>query len=280
MVRQAKDRKSREVNDNLAVLRKALFAENGRDKDVTLGISPAFLAYDRNGIDLGISFSPKLDDVQVDWAFDLVKERMESMYDLSGYGWDDEDKRGELTEAGARFLLVFDRQESSAAQKKLVGFVHFRFTVQGEVVDTMEGDTCIFVWDIQIEDAFQCKGVGRHLLMLLELIGAREGIKRVSIPIQNTDISAKSWVEQLKGYLPDQGIRDRFSFDPLEEGFDVFSKTLKGRQVEVQSSPIPIRIAEETPSPVAETLVSAVAELNLGEETTSSSAVNGTAHRE
>ena len=265
MVRQAKDRKSREVNDNLAVLRQALFAQNGRDKDVTQGISPAFLAYDRNGIDVEISFAPKLDDVQVDWAFDLVKERMESMYDLSGYGWDDEDKRGELTEAGARFLLVFDRQGSSAAQKKLVGFVHFRFTVQGEVVDTMEGDTCIFVWDIQIEDAFQCKGVGRHLLMLLELIGAREGIKRVSIPIQNTDISAKSWVEQLKGYLPDQGIRDRFSFDPLEEGFDVFSKTLKGRQVEVQSPPVPIRIAEETPSPVAENLVSAVAKLNLGE---------------
>ena len=256
----------REINDNMGVLRKALFAEGGRDKDVTQGISPVLLKYTRNGVDVEIAFSPKLDEVQVDWAFDLVKERMESVYDCSGYGWDDEDKRGELIEPGARFLLVFDRSESNVTQRELVGFVHFRFTVQGEVMDTMEGDTCIYVWDIHFEEEFQRKGLGRHLLMLLELIGSREGIKRISVPIQNSNPSASAWIHQVKGYLPDQGIRDRFGFDPLEEGFEVFSKLLKGRQAEAQPSRIPVRLIEETPSPVAESLSSAVAGLSLGSE--------------
>lgn len=60
------------------------------------------------------------------WAFDLVKTNMESVYDASGYGWDDGDKRRELTEPGGRFLLV--REKTG----ELVGFCHFRFTVQGD----------------------------------------------------------------------------------------------------------------------------------------------------
>ena len=262
-VQQLRDRKTREINENLAVLKKALFAEDGGDKDVTLGIAPPFLRYVRNGINVEIVFSPQLKTEQLEWAFDLTKERMESIYDLSGYGWDDEDKRGELLEPGARFLLLFDRSKSSATWGELVGFVHFRFTVQGELMDMMEGDTCVFVWDIQIEDGFQRKGLARHLLTLLELIGTREGMKAVSVPIQNADSSSREWIHKLKGYIPDQSIRNRLNFDPQEEGFEVFSKPLKS--IHTLTSPIPARIPDETPSPVEESLAPDLSRLNLND---------------
>lgn len=41
-------------------LRKALFDDEGKNRDVTEGILPAFLRYDRKGLDLRIQFTPKL----------------------------------------------------------------------------------------------------------------------------------------------------------------------------------------------------------------------------
>ncbi len=74
----------------------------------------------------------KLNKDEMDFAFRLTKSQMEEVYNESGYGWDDADKRRELTEDGTRFLLV--REVPAADAKgpgKLIAFAHFRFTVQG-----------------------------------------------------------------------------------------------------------------------------------------------------
>jgi hypothetical protein len=64
-------------------------------------------------------------------------------YEASGYGWDDDDKMMELREEGTRFLLVRE-QASDDDAGDLVAFVHFRFTVQGEVVEKMAGEVRLF----------------------------------------------------------------------------------------------------------------------------------------
>lgn len=55
-----KARKTAAMNENIVTLRAALFTPTGKDKDVTEGISPAFLKYDRNGLDVLLKFSDKL----------------------------------------------------------------------------------------------------------------------------------------------------------------------------------------------------------------------------
>jgi hypothetical protein len=118
----------------LLALKEAIF-ENGGDKDVTKGINQTFFKYNRNGIEnVSLKFSTKLSEDEVEWAFNLVKDNMEDVYDASGYGWDDDDKMNELKEDGARFLLI-----KSDVTDKLIGFAHFRFTVQGEIMETMSG---------------------------------------------------------------------------------------------------------------------------------------------
>ena len=80
---------------------------------------------------------------------------------------------------------------------ELIAFVHFRFTVQGEVMDTMCGDTCLYVWDIHVDEAMQRKGLGRHLLTIVELIARREEMKYVSIPIQLNDDQTTQWLNKV-----------------------------------------------------------------------------------
>jgi hypothetical protein len=72
-----------------------------------------------------------MDQATAKWAQSLCKRNMETLYDDSGYEWCDLDKEDELTEHGgaARFLIVSDNTEGRKA-----GFVHFRFTLQGEAV--------------------------------------------------------------------------------------------------------------------------------------------------
>ena len=163
-------------DENILKLRAALRTDDGKDKDVTQGVAPAFLQFKVpkpagivDAVDrvFDITFSCKLNKTEQAWAFDIVKEHMEDVYDNAGYGWDDEDKRAELTESGARFLIVRD----PSLPNKPVAFVHFRFTVQGEAIDQMAGDTCVYVLDIHVEEEYQRKGLGKHLLVILELIG-------------------------------------------------------------------------------------------------------------
>ena len=37
----------------------------------------------------------------------------------------------------------------------------------------MVGETSLHVWDVHVEDAYQRKGLGKHLLTLMELIARR-----------------------------------------------------------------------------------------------------------
>ena len=121
----SKARKTQDINDRIVSLRSALFTPSGADKDVTSSI-PAFMKFQRNGLDVVIEFRFKLSKDEMNWAFDTIKSNMEEIYNDSGFGWDDEDKEMELNEEGKRFLLVKDTQTG-----KYVGLVHFRFTVQG-----------------------------------------------------------------------------------------------------------------------------------------------------
>ena len=209
-------RETKVINDSVLILRNAIFTSGGKDKDITEGIAPLFLSYNRNGLNLQFEFSSKLSRAEANWAFELTKKNMESIYETSGYGWDDEDKMKELTEQGARFLLIRERCTSDATGS-LVGFSHFRFTVQGEVMDQMAGEPCLFLWDLQLEDKIQRKGVGRHLITLHELIARRELMTFLSVPIHLTDKKSKDWISNVRGFKPDFHLKSLVGFIPQNE---------------------------------------------------------------
>mmetsp|Transcript_30358 Transcript_30358/g.51342 ORF Transcript_30358/g.51342 Transcript_30358/m.51342 type:complete len:325 (-) Transcript_30358:276-1250(-) len=211
------------INDNVAKLRAAIFDEDGRDKDVTKGLAPSFMKYDRNGLNMSISFTSKLTKSDAQWAFDLTKQNMEELYDASGYGWDDDDKMKELTEDGARFLIV--KSEDVGTSSAIVAYVHFRFTVQGEVLDKMAGEPSLYVYDLHVAEDYQRKGLSKHLLVILELIARREKMKLLSLPIMLGHDEAQKWITEgvNKGFAVDDTLHE-LGFDADMEGFEVYSK--------------------------------------------------------
>ena len=212
VIKKSKAMQTKAINENILKLRAALFNEQGQDKNILEGIVPAFLAYDRNDINISIEFSAKLKKADLEWCFDITQSHMEDIYDASGYGWDDDDKERELTEQGARFLLLRNPESG-----ELRGFVHFRFTVQGEVVDQMIGQTCLYVLDIQLSPEIQRKGLGKHILTLLELIARKQQMSRVSFPVYLGDEKTKSWLlKQGKGYSSDSSF-SMYGFEPEAE---------------------------------------------------------------
>ncbi len=88
-----------------------------------------------------------------------------------------------------------------------VGFVHFRFTVQGEVIDQMAGDPSLHIYDIHIEEPSQRKGLGKHLLLILELVARREKMKLLSLPVQLGDSETTEWIRHIgKGWAVDESM--------------------------------------------------------------------------
>jgi ribosomal protein S18 acetylase RimI-like enzyme len=150
---------------------------------------------------------------------------MEDIYDTSGYGWDDEDKRVELDEKaqGSRFLVVRETGWNNP-----IAFVNFRFSVLGDFMDCQQGDKAIIILDIHVEEEFQRRGLAKHLMILLELIARREKMQHVALSIYIGDEIAKSWLEKsTKGYCIDPSLEQTIGFVPEMEGFDIYSKKLE-----------------------------------------------------
>ncbi len=159
----------------VTLLRKALRNDDGTERDL-LAELPSFTKYARNGLDLAIEFKvgKELEKRDAKACFEMSKAHMEGEYTASGYGWDDDDKWGEITSRESRLLLVHDNLGGAdGAQKRCVGFVSFRATLQGECWNAMEGSPCLFLYDVQLDAAYRRKGVGKQLLLTLEMMARK-----------------------------------------------------------------------------------------------------------
>jgi len=89
----------------------------------------------------------------------LAEVFAEEVEEDAGREYHAEDKEEHLTEDAARFLVA-----RSGADGKVVGFAHFRFTMHGELADVMEGEPCLFVYDVHVAEGAQRKGLAKHLV--------------------------------------------------------------------------------------------------------------------
>jgi len=64
-----------------------------------------------------------------------------------------------------------------------VGYVHFRFSMDGELRGEMSGAPALWVFNFQLEPALQRKGLGRHIMSLLELIARKHSMQSIQVMI-------------------------------------------------------------------------------------------------
>ena len=88
-----------------------------------LVVLPSFQVYKRNDVDLVIEVKKvrDLDSETRDWIVDLMERNMKEVYVKSEWGWNAENKKTELMEEAAWYLLARE-----AESNKPVAFSHFR----------------------------------------------------------------------------------------------------------------------------------------------------------
>ncbi len=82
----------------------------------------------------------------------------------------------------ARFLFVYGPTPADTdSLPELLGFCHFRFTLQGELLEAMEGEPVLLVADLFLVPSVQRRGLGSHIMKLLQLIAHRHGMQGVMV---------------------------------------------------------------------------------------------------
>ncbi|XP_048380967.1 N-alpha-acetyltransferase 40 isoform X2 [Stegostoma tigrinum] len=129
---KAKEKKQRRLEERAAMDAVCAKVETANKIDDPLASFPAFKKYDRNGMNIVIECKrvTDLDPSTVDWAVELTKTNMQTMYEQSEWGWKDREKKEEMTDERAWYLVA--REGDSAVP---TAFSHFRFDVEcGEEV--------------------------------------------------------------------------------------------------------------------------------------------------
>lgn len=234
-----KTRKLVTRNDKLIRLRAALFDDDeggfGAERDVTKWLARPFLDFRRNGVEVTIEFShgEALIGKDLDDLIQLAAIFAEEAEHDAGREWNEEDKQEHLVEDAARFLVARDSTGT------IVAFLHFRFTLHGEMADEMEGQCCLFVYDLHITPSLQRRGLGRHLMCMAELIARKANMFSMIMPIPRTELadSARTFLtNKLRGWVCDM--------DALAEAAPRTAKAI----AEDNSLEVYAKQLEETPS--------------------------------
>ena len=226
--------------EHLTTLRLALRDELGHDRDIISGFG-AFTKYDRNDLALDIHFrtGSTITDDELDWAYELVSSNLSPL----GHKWKPQALMDDLCDPSSRYALVTERTASAAAAEKKpaskskgkkkasahplgkpVAFAHFRFTVQGETREAMEGEPVLMLRDLHVEANYQRKGLGRHLCQLLELSARKNSMRAMMllVPSGSAGVPGRAFVDQkLKGFAC---VDDEWA--PVDVNLSAYGKSL------------------------------------------------------
>lgn len=190
--------------DKLLILRSALRDDKGNDKNVFQELSK-FAKYNKNGIAATLQYFPagSLPRDLFKAAFQMSKSNVKQIYEDIGYGWDTDEKRNEYREPESRFLFARQNTEDGSSGPVLA-FVHFKFSLQGEVVNEMEGEPALLVFDLQVLPSAQRKGLGKFLMMMTELIARKQKMRWLMFPlVKGNDKAVPFLTKSLKGFAVD-----------------------------------------------------------------------------
>ncbi|GBG32059.1 N-alpha-acetyltransferase 40 [Hondaea fermentalgiana] len=184
---------SRRISSTLSAAR---FAEDGTTPRDHLENFAAFAKFDRNGLQLTLKAFARgaeggVPPEVLKACFDMTEANMKASYEESGWGWNALKKQRELESEEARLLVAFDTDDVPRA------FLHFRF-------EREEDQLVLYVYEVQVDQATCArKGVGRHIMLLAELIARRAGMDWVCLTVLNCNEAAAKFYERL-GYKMDE----------------------------------------------------------------------------
>jgi ribosomal protein S18 acetylase RimI-like enzyme len=172
---------------------------------------PMFRQFDRNGLSCALVYFTSCPPEYRDWAYTLTAQHMKAYYDGS-WGWSDKNKRLELFEEHSRYLIAL-------ADTMPIGFIHIRFE--------MERSTAVlYVYELQIEDACQGKGLGRFLMQAAEFIALKRKMEAVMLTVFKANIGACQFYSKLRYQRHETSPDNEVPEDAIEATYTILFKPL------------------------------------------------------
>jgi N-alpha-acetyltransferase 40 len=175
---------------------------------------------DSESLSLDYRTSAELSQELKDELLSLFERNMGEMYRNSSWGLDLEQKEEELSHSRARFFLVYSKGQ-------LAAFVHFRFCYDD---DQDPRAVVLYLYEIQIEAAYQRQGLGKRLMSVLEALIVAAGLdtNKVMLTCFKKNSAAMQFYTSHLGYHVDQSSPSQCG---EYEDYEILSKTIDPERV-------------------------------------------------
>ncbi|CAN7978069.1 unnamed protein product [Ixodes persulcatus] len=124
------------------------------------------------------------------WALDLTRANMQSLYEASHWGWSENAKKKELGHRDAWYLVARDQAG------KPVGFVHFRFDMDFDLA-------VLYCYELQLEPEVQRRGLGSFLMHALDVLAQRFRMCKLLLTVFVGNEGALAFYRGALGYRTD-----------------------------------------------------------------------------
>ncbi|MCD7453451.1 40S ribosomal protein S3-1 [Datura stramonium] len=220
--KSAEFNKKSDSNRNKRMTRKEILEKKKKVKEIIeaavspkdpLTSFPTFRHYNTNDLSLYLDSGcgDSLSSPVKQYIQNLLKVNMEASY---GTEWPVEEKvkRREMVSSEARYIYVYEisnvdtdkmfklshkgRSNADRMDDKgqLVAFVHYRFTIEEEI-------PVLYVYELQLEKRVQGKGLGKFLMVLIELIAQKSKMSAVVLTVQKANMIAMNFYRNKLRYL-------------------------------------------------------------------------------
>merc|ERR1719430_1485408 len=148
-----------------------------------------------------------------------METNMKAMYQKSHWGWSSANKKAELEEAQAWYLVA--RTEEGEP----VAFAHFRYDMDFD-------DDVLYCYEIQLEESCRGKGLGKFMMKVLELLTIQAGLLKTMLTVFKHNSKASTFFKEGLKYSVDETspldtIQEQFDYEILSR---VNQKELKARE--------------------------------------------------
>merc|ERR1711994_579706 len=186
-----------------------------------LAALPSFTVFNKNGVNLTLETKKHamLSSSDKEWLFKLLERNMRSMYQQSNWGWNSDNKKTEVEEAAAWYLVA--RNDDGTP----VAFSHSRYDMDFD-------DDVLYCYEIQLEESCRGKGLGKFMMKVLELLTIQAGLLKTMLTVFKHNTKAVTFFKEGLKYSLDETtpvdtIQEQFDYEILSR---VNQKELKARE--------------------------------------------------
>ncbi|KAI0652230.1 acyl-CoA N-acyltransferase [Trametes meyenii] len=118
----------------------------------------------------------------------LWEANMRALVEPSSFGWNPEEKKEELFQHNARFILVFQNDREKASSP--IAFCMFAF-------ERDLGNDQMYCYEVQVSQAFRGSGLGRFFVERLVAIGRHWRMSKIVLTVLKSNTGARHFYDAI-----------------------------------------------------------------------------------